>query len=133
MASNLTSLRARTIGLLAWSILALTIPTAAVWALNGPWFALLVMVVLLAAFTDAAIAAWVNMRVPMLSGPEAIIGRSGKVFDTKRAAHAAWCGRVRIGAEIWNAYAERDSFAPGDAVRVVAVEGLRLRVTGNDV
>jgi membrane-bound serine protease (ClpP class) len=58
----------------------------------------------------------------VVSGSEQMIGSAGRVI--------AWdghSGRIRVHGEVWNAVADRD-FAPGDPVRVVHREGLRLTV-----
>ncbi|MDX1485790.1 MAG: nodulation protein NfeD [Alphaproteobacteria bacterium] len=72
-------------------------------------------------FTVFAMAAraW---RRPVVSGREAMVGATARVLE--------WSGnegRVRIRSEDWRARSEQ-SFAPGDEVRVSALEGLTLRV-----
>lgn len=133
MAPGQVTHRRRSNWLLAWFILALALTTATLWALHGLWIALIVTMVVLVTCGDLVLAAWVNRRVPMLSGPEAIIGRMGTVIDSHLTKDGPWHGRVRVDGEIWNAYANRHDFAPGEPARVVAVEGLRLRVACKEV
>lgn len=57
-----------------------------------------------------------------LTGPEAMIGKAGRVRE--------WCGnggKVDVEAEIWNAVSDL-SLSPGDEVIVVGIQGLILRV-----
>lgn len=63
------------------------------------------------------------MHLPVLTGPQALIGRTGKVV--------ALDGRliyVRINNETWTASAPHADIAAGEAVTVVAVDGLTLEV-----
>ncbi len=61
-------------------------------------------------------------RRAVVSGSEQMIGSTGRVV-----AWEGQSGRIRVHGEMWNAAAAR-GFAPGDPVRVVHREGLRLTV-----
>lgn len=63
-------------------------------------------------------------RRAVVTGAEAMIGATGKVVSWNEGA-----GRIRVQGEIWNAQAAR-GFAPGDGVRVVRRDGLKLIVEG---
>ena len=62
-------------------------------------------------------------KYPVLSGTESLIGASG-VALTDLAPN----GMVRVKSEEWLAEAQEGSIQQGVAVRVVAIEGLRLKV-----
>ncbi len=87
------------------------------WAVIGS----VVAVSAILSFTVFAIAAkaW---RRPVVSGREAMIGAAARVIAWQGSR-----GRVRVRGEVWQAGADRE-FAPGDTVRVTAMEGLVLRV-----
>jgi membrane-bound serine protease (ClpP class) len=63
-----------------------------------------------------------TLRRPVKTGSEALIGATAEVFEDFSEE-----GRVRIGAEIWNARSARPVHA-GEQVRIVRVEGLKLWV-----
>lgn len=87
------------------------------WAVIGS----VVGVSALLSFTVFAMAAkaW---RRPVVSGREGMIGAPGRVISWEGQE-----GRIRVHSEAWQARADR-SFAPGDIVEVIAMEGLVLRV-----
>jgi membrane-bound serine protease (ClpP class) len=61
-------------------------------------------------------------RRRVVTGAEAMIGATGRVVSWDDGS-----GRIRVQGEIWTAQAAR-GFAPGDSVRVVRRDGLRLIV-----
>ena len=61
-------------------------------------------------------------RRPVVTGGEALIGANGEAVSWQDGE-----GRVRVNGEIWLARADRP-LAPGSRVRVVARDGLVLRV-----
>ncbi len=63
------------------------------------------------------------MRAPVETGAEALLHARGTVID---AAETLACVRLQ-GGELWNAESV-ERLEPGDAVEVVGVEGLRLKV-----
>jgi len=75
--------------------------------------------------------AWRARRRPITSGPEMIVGSAGEVVE--------WTGDrgwIRLDGELWRARWMAAAPAPsavraGDTLRVVALEGLTLRVTGD--
>lgn len=75
----------------------------------------------LLSFTVFAMAAkaW---RRPVVSGREAMIGAVARVIDWQGSE-----GRVRVRSEMWRARADT-GFAPGDTVKITAMDGLVLRV-----
>ena len=62
------------------------------------------------------------MKRPVLTGAEGIIGETGEFVESSDADSV-----VRIGNELWRA-ACGSSLRVGDQVKVVAVEGLTLKV-----
>lgn len=109
---------------------ALVAVTAAAWQSFGGVAAALAAVAFLLVFGDALLAVWVNRRVPQLSGPGALIGSRGVVYDTAAQAPNAWRGRIKIHGELWHALAHVSMASErGCTVRVVAVDGLFLTVT----
>ena len=79
----------------------------------------LVAVVSVAAYA-AAIKA---MRRPVLTGKEHMLGATGEVVARDGARLT-----VEIDGELWAAESPRVELRVGDAVRVVSLEGLQLRV-----
>jgi membrane-bound serine protease (ClpP class) len=69
--------------------------------------------------------AWVasrSLRRPVVTGAQAMIGRTAQVFEDFTGR-----GRVRYGGEIWNAHSGR-ALQAGQLVRIVKVDGLTLWV-----
>lgn len=113
---------------IAASVIALAMAEAALWTYAGPYVALGVLLALAVGFGDVVLAAWVNRRVPVQTGAEAMVGRGAVIVKSESMRGERWHGRIRIDAEIWNAYADSGSLRAGDPVRVESIEGLRLRV-----
>ncbi len=105
-------------------VLALSAAALSLW--TGPWIALLWMLTVALALGDVVLARWIDRRVPVQTGVEAMVGRSGTVVNADASAAGCRC-RVKIGGELWNADSEC-MLAPGNPVRVVCVRGLWLRV-----
>ena len=87
-----------------------------------PWN---VVAVVVAAFVEVGeVFFWIRFlrRYRIQTGAEAMVGRRAEVLERCSPE-----GRVRIAGEIWNARSERP-VAQGETVRIVAVEGLTLRV-----
>lgn len=63
-----------------------------------------------------------SMRRPVVTGAEGMVGATAEAFEDFEER-----GRVRLGGELWNALTSRPVRA-GEAVRIVKVEGLQLRV-----
>lgn len=87
------------------------------WAVIGSVMAVSAVL----SFTVFAMAAkaW---RRPVVSGREAMIDASARVLDWQGGQ-----GRVRVRSEVWQARGDQ-AFAPGDLVRVTAMDGLVLQV-----
>ena len=62
-------------------------------------------------------------RTPVLSGPGRLVGQTG--WATTDLAPS---GTVQVAGELWTATAEEAPIAAGEAVEVIAVERVRLRV-----
>lgn len=60
---------------------------------------------------------------PVLTGAEALVGAMGFALSD-----LAPSGRVYVKGEDWTAQAQADSIQKGDTIKVVSVEGLRLKV-----
>lgn len=63
-----------------------------------------------------------SMNRPVDTGAEGMRGQVGKVIDAQGRR-----GRIQFHNEIWNAVSSSD-LQKGDAVEIVAVDGLTLRV-----
>lgn len=66
------------------------------------------------------------MRLPVQSGVELYVGKTGTAQSSVNEAG----GQVQVGAELWSAESAKGSgeIRKGDAVEVVEVKGLRLKV-----
>ena len=62
-------------------------------------------------------------HLPTRSGREALLGQEGVATSDLTLR-----GTVRVGGEDWSAIADRGPIAAGEAVEVLAVEGITLRV-----
>ncbi len=81
--------------------------------------------VLLGAFVVFVIGAIVRgQRRRAVTGSEALIGKTATV-KTELAPK----GTVLVDGELWTAIIDRDRAKPGEEVTIVAVDGLKLRVT----
>jgi membrane-bound serine protease (ClpP class) len=79
---------------------------------------------LMAAFFLLAVSAGVRaQRAPTRSGGEHLIGALGVARSALNPD-----GMVHVQGEMWSAVAEDGPIADGQAVRVVALDGLRVRV-----
>jgi membrane-bound serine protease (ClpP class) len=79
---------------------------------------------ILGAFFVFALGAAVRARnYPVVSGREALIGATGIA-----TSDLAPSGQVRVRGEVWTATAQSGLIHKGDAVQIISVEGLRLRV-----
>lgn len=87
-----------------------------------PWRTALPLYLVLVGIS--AIYVWVTVRTfrrPVQTGREAMVGVEGVVIRDGPLAV------VRVSNELWNAKSD-GALVAGEAVRVVAVDGLRLRV-----
>ncbi len=94
------------------------------FVLPAPWNVIGVCVAALVEVGE--LAAWKRFlsRYRVQGGAEGMIGERAEVLEACDPD-----GRVRVHGEIWSAVAEDgQAFAAGERVRVVAVEGLRVRV-----
>ena len=75
-------------------------------------------------FEGAELVFWrrVLARYRIGAGPETMVGETAVVVERCEPA-----GTVRVRGEIWKARCEAGA-APGDAVRILAVDGLTLAV-----
>ncbi len=62
-------------------------------------------------------------QYPVVSGTEALIGASGVAVSDLNPG-----GTVRVKGEVWTAIAENDTIQKGNEVKVISIEGLRLKV-----
>jgi membrane protein implicated in regulation of membrane protease activity len=104
--------------LLLLPVLALPVFWILPLAVAVPSYAL-VLVVSVAAYIGLVKA----MRRPVLTGREHMLGATGEVIGGSGTTL-----RVQIDGELWSARSAQEALKPGDAVRVVAVEGLCLTV-----
>lgn len=66
---------------------------------------------------------WKAMKRPRMNGAEGMLGSEGIVVSAGERGLT-----LRLYGELWSARARGGSLATGDKARVVAVEGLTLRV-----
>ena len=66
-------------------------------------------------------------RYPVVSGREALIGAIGVARSDLDPT-----GTVHVRGEMWTAIAQGKAIREGESVRVLAVEGLRLRVVAQE-
>lgn len=96
-----------------------TMPTVSV----SPWVVLVMGGAMLAFFVFIIGAAVRGYRYPVISGSEALVGATGiAVTDL------APSGIARVKSEEWMAEAIEGEIRQGEAIKVVQVEGLRLKV-----
>jgi membrane-bound serine protease (ClpP class) len=82
----------------------------------------------LVAFFAFALSAVVRgHRYPVVSGREALIGATGIARSDLDPT-----GTVHVRGEMWTAIAQGKAIREGESVRVLAVEGLRLRVVAQE-
>ena len=96
-----------------------TMPSVSV----SPWFILLMGGAMTAFFLFILGAAVRGHRYPVVSGAEALVGATGTALSD-----FAPSGMAHVKGEDWTAEAQAGSINKGDAVKVVQVEGLRLKV-----
>ncbi|MEW5717055.1 MAG: nodulation protein NfeD [Chloroflexota bacterium] len=89
----------------------------------SPWFILAMAGAMTAFFLFILGAAVRGHRYPVLSGAEAMIGATGIALSD-----IAPSGLAYVKGEDWSAEAQEGSIQKGEAVKVVQVEGLRLKV-----
>jgi membrane-bound serine protease (ClpP class) len=102
----------------------LTAAIVGLFVLPSPWN---VIGVCAAALVEVGeIYLWLRFlrRYRVRGGAEGMIGERAEVIQALDPE-----GRVKLRGEIWAAVAEdRATFAPGERVRVTAVDGLKVRV-----
>ena len=89
----------------------------------------LIVVLALSAAAFVALAAALAARArrkPVVTGPEELIGSTGMLIEV-----AGREGYARIRGERWRVACADSLAAPGARIRVVAVDGLTLLVTGD--
>ncbi|MCE9687298.1 NfeD family protein [Shewanella sp. AS16] len=62
------------------------------------------------------------MRLPVVTGPEALVHQLGVIIDRQAGNY-----RVRLQNELWNAHSDED-MQPGERVEVVSMQGVTLKV-----
>lgn len=96
-----------------------TMPTVSV----SPWVVVVTGGAMLAFFVFIIGAAVRGQRYPVISGSEALIGATGVAVTD-----LAPSGIARVKSEEWMAEALEGTIHQGEAIKVVQVEGLRLKV-----
>lgn len=94
----------------------------AIFVLPAPWGVVAVSVALVVEVGEAAGLIWWSKRRRSQVGAETIVGREGVALGPLEPD-----GQVRVDGEIWQARAVV-MVAPGDCIRVTAVENLTLVV-----
>jgi membrane-bound serine protease (ClpP class) len=89
----------------------------------SPWSILFVVVITASFFAFAVAKAIAAQRRQAVTGKEGLSGITGVV-----RRELAPSGMVMVQGELWEAYTLGDSLAAGERVKVLAMEGLRLRV-----
>lgn len=96
-----------------------TMPTVSV----SPWVVLVTGGAMLAFFVFIIGAAVRGQRYPVISGSEALVGATGVAVTDLTPS-----GIARVKSEEWMAEAMEGTIQQGEAIKVVQVEGLRLKV-----
>jgi membrane protein implicated in regulation of membrane protease activity len=102
----------------------LTLAIVGLFVLPSPWNVIALCVA--AVIEVGELYLWIRFleRYRVQGGAEGMVGERAEVIEACDPD-----GRVKLRGEIWAATAiEGDSFAAGERVRIVAVEGLSLRV-----
>jgi membrane-bound serine protease (ClpP class) len=89
----------------------------------SPWLVIGMGGAMAAFFVFLLGAAVRGRNYPVLMGPEKLVGATGVA-----ATDLAPRGNVQVKSELWSATAEDGDIAKGAEVKIVAVEGLRLKV-----
>jgi membrane-bound serine protease (ClpP class) len=89
----------------------------------SPWLIVTVTLVLVAFFATVVTAALSARRLPRTAPATGVLGATGTVIRDLDPE-----GIVRVGGEDWTAWSETGMVPAGAPVRVVAIDGLRLRV-----
>jgi membrane-bound serine protease (ClpP class) len=94
----------------------------ALFVVDGPLAVALIVVAALIEISQNVFWFWYSKRKRPLVGPEALLGATAQVVGECRPR-----GTVRLQGELWQARC-RAGAAPGERVRVVALNGLTLDV-----
>jgi membrane protein implicated in regulation of membrane protease activity len=94
----------------------------AFFVLSPPWSYLAVIAAAIVETAEAALFVWWTKRRRPAVGAEALVGRLAEAVSPLRPV-----GRVRLDGELWSARCDAGA-EPGDAVRVVGLDGLVLAV-----
>jgi len=89
----------------------------------NPWLIAGTTISLAAFFLVALRAVMKTRNAPVTTGIEALLGQQGTALSALAPE-----GTVRVGSEVWSARAEGGPVAAGEAVQIVNVEGVTLRV-----
>jgi len=93
--------------------------------LTVSWPLIAIMTASIAGFFIFALSAGLRaQRARLVSGIETVVGATGVATSDLDPR-----GTVQVKSELWSAVTEGESIKKGERVRVVDVEGLRLRVT----
>ena len=102
----------------------LTAAIVGIFVLPAPWNVIAVCVAAVVEVGELYLWKRFLSRYRVRGGAEGMIGERAEVIEACDPD-----GRVRVHGEIWSAVAEDGlAFAAGDRVRVLAVDGLRVRV-----
>jgi len=98
-------------------------------ALRVPLWLIITMTALTSGIFLVAVTAGLRaQRLRPLSGMASLVGALG-IASTDCAPY----GTVQVRSELWSAVAEQGHISAGQAVRVIGIEGIKLRVTTEEI
>jgi membrane-bound serine protease (ClpP class) len=110
-------------GIVAFVVGALMLIDTDIPGFGVPWTLIAVMAVVTAAFVIVVVRMAIRARRrPIVSGVSSLVGADGEMLDDARSS-----GWANIRGETWQVSTDAP-LARGDKVRVVAVDGVQLRV-----
>lgn len=94
----------------------------AIFVLPDEWDIPVIILAAVVEIAETGFWLWYSRRRRVQMGPETLVGATGQVVTP-----CAPLGQVRVQGELWRAHCA-DGAAAGEEVRIVALEGLTLKV-----
>lgn len=94
----------------------------AIFVLPDEWDIPVVILAAVVEIAETGFWLWYSRRRRVQMGPETLVGATGQVVTP-----CAPLGQVRVQGELWRAHCA-DGAAAGEEVRIVALDGLTLKV-----
>lgn len=94
----------------------------AIFVLPDEWDIPVIILAAVVEIAETGFWLWYSRRRRVQMGPETLVGATGQVVTP-----CAPLGQVRVQGELWRAHCA-DGAAAGEEVRIVALDGLTLKV-----